>query len=122
MRGKLRWAVVVLGLVLGFSAAAKAEGSDGRDAAGVDRVFAPMGAAGANAVGLAGKVVHRFTPPVASPVSPAVQTIPDALTRGPLIRPCDSPGSGCRNPVSPSTAVGVPPIGPGGRPSTPGAP
>lgn len=84
-----------------------------------DRTFSPVGSAAQDAVGVAGRVVTRFTPPVAAPHAPGATTIPIALSRGPVLRPCDIPGSGCRNAQTASTTVGVPPIGPGTRPPTP---
>ena len=89
-----------------------------------DRTFSAVGPTADGRVGVAGRVVTRFAPPVAAPVAPASTTIPLSLSlsRSPLLRPCDPPGSGGRNPQAASTPVGVPPIGPGTRPPTPPTP
>lgn len=84
-------------------------------------------------VGIAGKVVDRFAPPVASGAGAAAF---DAKTdgRGALsvntLRPCDTPGAACRNfggpqavtvPVNPPITPGIrgggltPPVAPGAR-------
>lgn len=67
-------------------------------------------------VGAAGRVVDRFTPPVAAPIAAANLGAPRALERGALVRPCDSPGSGCRNPAPSTPQIVTPPIVPGTRP------
>lgn len=81
-----------------------------------DRAFSTPAPARKNEVGIAGKVVDRFTPPVAAPIDPGSPGQPLAQTTGPILRPCDTPGSGCRNPQPISPQVGVPPIVPGTRP------
>lgn len=81
-----------------------------------DRAFSATGPAQEVGGGLAGKVVDRFAPPVASPMSTRSPGPPLAQTVGPLLRPCDTPGSGCRNPSPSSPQVVVPPILPGTRP------
>ncbi|MBY0399034.1 hypothetical protein K2X89_01980 [Myxococcota bacterium] len=82
-----------------------------------DRAFRAGGPSSeAGAIGIAGPVVTRFAPPVAAPIDPASATLPLALTRSPLLRPCDVPGSGCRNAQAAPPPVVVPPIGPGTRP------
>ena len=103
---------LAFGLAGGISTA-RAEEPAG---AAFDRAFSAVGPAAEGGVGVAGRVVTRFAPPVAAPVEPASATLPLALSRGPLLRPCDVPGSGCRNPQVSSTPIGVPPIGPGTRP------
>lgn len=108
----------LLGLIGGISTA-RAEEPAGP---AFDRTFSTVAPTAEGGVGVAGRVVTRFAPPVAAPVDPASTTIPVSLTRGPLLRPCDTPGSGCRNPQVASTPVGVPPIGPGTRPPTPPTP
>ena len=67
-------------------------------------------------VGVAGPVVDRFAPPVAAPIAPGSPGQPLAQALGPVLRPCDTPGSGCRNPQPSSPQVVVPPIVPGTRP------
>ncbi|MBK7949033.1 MAG: hypothetical protein IPK00_09870 [Deltaproteobacteria bacterium] len=103
----------LLGMIGGYSTA-RAEEPVG---SAFDRTFSVAPTAEGE-VGVAGRVVTRFAPPVAAPVDPTSATIPLSLSRSPLLRPCDTPGSGCRNPQAASTPVGVPPIGPGTRPPT----
>jgi len=82
-----------------------------------DRAFAARGPASEAPVGPAGKVVDRFAPPVAAPIAAAQEAQPFALSKGQLIRPCDTPGSGCRNATQvQQPPVVVPPIIPGTRP------
>lgn len=81
-----------------------------------DRAFAVNGPGREAGAGPAGRVVERFAPPVAAPIDPSTMTRPFSSARGPLLRPCDTPGSGCRNPSPSTPQVGVPPIGPGTRP------
>ncbi|MEZ4331135.1 MAG: hypothetical protein R3F35_05260 [Myxococcota bacterium] len=71
---------------------------------------------GDSKIGVAGRVVERFAPPVAAPIDGLRNPVPVALTRGAVLRPCDTPGSGCQNVQPASTQVGVPPIVPGTRP------
>jgi len=87
-----------------------------------DRAFGAQGPAGEARVGAAGRVVERFAPPVAAPIEAGENVKPFPLSRGALIRPCDTPGSGCRNPSPVQPGVVVPPIVPGTRPpgGTPG--
>lgn len=70
-------------------------------------------------VGPAGRIVDRFPPPVAAPANTGLR-VASALSSGPLIIPCDTPGSGCRNVIAgsgPNPPGGVnPPIVPGGPP------
>ncbi len=72
-------------------------------------------------VGPAGRIVDRFPPPVAASSNSGMR-VASNLNRGPLILPCDSPGSGCRNVrgggSSPPGNLN-PPIIPGGRPPGP---
>lgn len=81
-----------------------------------DRAFSATGPAQEVGGGLAGKVVDRFAPPVAAPIDTRSPGQPLAQATGPLLRPCDTPGSGCRNPSPNTTQVVVPPILPGTRP------
>ena len=81
-----------------------------------DRAFSPAAPAEIAGAGLAGKVVDRFAPPVAAPIDTRSPGQPLAQTSGPLLRPCDTPGSGCRNPSPVTRQVVVPPIVPGTRP------
>ncbi len=81
-----------------------------------DRAFSPTAASEVAGGALAGKVVDRFAPPVAAPIETRSPGQPLAQTTGPLLRPCDTPGSGCRNPSPVTTQVVVPPIVPGTRP------
>lgn len=113
-------AIFVAGLVLA-TPAAFAEEVPPAAAPAFDREFSTRAAGQAAPVGPAGKVVLRFAPPVAAPLEPAASGQPLGLSRSALIRPCDSPGSGCRNPQPVTPQVGVPPIVPGTRPprSTP---
>ncbi len=116
--------VVVLSLVIGLvqAEAVQAEepasraGSPAAAAPAFDRVFSATSPGRPDAVGVAGKVVDRFTPPVAAPIDSTSPGQPLAQTTGPVLRPCDTPGSGCRNPQPISSQVGVPPIVPGTRP------
>jgi len=123
MMAILRITLVLTGMLalnfVGGAATARAEEPAGP---AFDRTFSAVGAAGQGEVGVAGRVVTRFAPPVAAPVDPSSTTIPLALSRSTLLRPCDVPGSGCRNVQTASTPVGVPPIGPGTRPPTPPGP
>lgn len=101
------WAVLVLGSLFLAVGAAHAE--------------APAAGSGAAAeatgeVGAAGRVVHRFTPPVAAPVGASDLGAPRALRRDTLIRPCDSPGSGCRAAQASTPQIETPPIVPGSGP------
>jgi len=71
-------------------------------------------------VGPAGPVSRRFAPPVASggPMALGIQAAQQFGIDSSLLRPCDTPGSGCQNLVS--AAVGPnPPIRPGVRPVPP---
>ena len=81
-----------------------------------DRAFAVNGPGREAGAGPAGRVVERFAPPVAAPIEPSTMPRPFTSARGALLRPCDTPGSGCRNPSASTTPAGVPPIGPGTRP------
>ena len=81
-----------------------------------DRAFAVNGPGREAGAGPAGRVVERFAPPVAAPMDPSTMTRPFTSARGALLRPCDTPGSGCRNPSASTPPAGVPPIGPGTRP------
>ena len=81
-----------------------------------DRAFAVNGPGREAGAGPAGRVVERFAPPVAAPIDPSTMTRPFTSARGALLRPCDTPGSGCRNPSASTPPAGVPPIGPGTRP------
>ncbi len=83
-----------------------------------DRAFAVSGPGHEAGAGPAGRVVERFAPPVAAPIDPSTTAQPFSTSRGSLLRPCDTPGSGCRNPSPSTPQVGVPPIGPGTRPPT----
>ena len=83
-----------------------------------DRLFAVNGPAHEAGPGPAGRVVERFAPPVAAPIDTSTPAQPFTTARGSLLRPCDTPGSGCRNPSPSTTGAGVPPIGPGTRPPT----
>lgn len=83
-----------------------------------DRAFAVSGPGHEAGAGPAGRVVERFAPPVAAPIDPSTTARPYSTSRGSLLRPCDTPGSGCRNPSPSTPQVGVPPIGPGTRPPT----
>jgi hypothetical protein len=73
---------------------------------------------------LAGRAADRFAPPVASPGGSPLALVkqPFSVAAGSMIRPCDTPGSGCTNLVSPvappPVGGGVPPIGPGVRPGS----
>lgn len=115
------WCVV---MVLSIAATATAEepradapGVEPSAASAFDARFSPATrAGGTEGVGLAGRVVERFAPPVAAPIEAVGNPVPVALSRGPLLRPCDTPGSGCQNVQPTSTQVGVPPIVPGTRP------
>jgi hypothetical protein len=73
-------------------------------------------------IGPAGRLVDRFPPPVAAAADSGLR-VASSLNDGPLIYPCDSPGSGCRNVAvggGPRPPGGVnPPIIPGGRPPSP---
>jgi len=82
-----------------------------------DRAFSATGPAAEVGGGLAGKVVDRFAPPVAAPLDTRSPGQPLAQTTGPVLRPCDTPGSGCRNPSPIAPQVVVPPIVPGTRPA-----
>ncbi|MFO0689874.1 MAG: hypothetical protein U0900_14350 [Myxococcota bacterium] len=119
METTTRRILVLLGtLTLGLMGALPSARAEEPTGAAFDRTFSTVAPTAEGGVGVAGRVVTRFAPPVAAPVDPASTTIPVALTRGPLLRPCDTPGSGCSNPQVASTPVGVPPIGPGTRPPT----
>lgn len=87
-----------------------------------DRAFAVSGPGHEAGAGPAGRVVERFAPPVAAPIDSSTAYRPYSTSRGSLLRPCDTPGSGCRNPSPSTPQVEVPPIGPGTRPpsTTPG--
>ncbi len=89
-----------------------------------DRAFAVNGPGREAGAGPAGRVVERFAPPVAAPLDSSTIARPYSAARGPLLRPCDTPGSGCRNPSASTPQAGVPPIGPGTRPPivSPGTP
>jgi hypothetical protein len=102
-------------MAIGIAGAAHAEEPVAPGSA-FDRTFSATSPDRANEVGVAGKVVDRFTPPVAAPIDPGSPGQPLAQTLGPVLRPCDTPGSGCRNPQPISPQVGVPPIVPGTRP------
>ncbi len=107
--------IVAAQLVAGL---ALAEDPSGDAVAGraYDRAFSQTGPAAEVGGGLAGKVVDRFAPPVAAPMDTRSPGQPLAQTTGPLLRPCDTPGSGCRNPSPIAPQVVVPPIIPGTRP------
>lgn len=123
MKAILRIMLVLTGmLALGLAGGVPTARAEEPAGPAFDRTFSAVGAAAEGEVGVAGRVVTRFAPPVASPVAPSSATIPLALSRGTLLRPCDVPGSGCRNVQTASTPVGVPPIGPGTRPPTPPSP
>jgi hypothetical protein len=69
----------------------------------------------AGGVGTAGRVVDRFAPPVAAPARTSVSSVARPLGSDVLIRPCDRPGSGCRNVTSGAGSVN-PPLVPGRPP------
>jgi hypothetical protein len=72
-----------------------------------------------DAPGSIGPALNRFAPPVAGAGGSQIAQVARSLTRnvGNMIRPCDTPGSGCVHLVSgPPPTGGVPPIGPGQRP------
>ncbi len=74
-------------------------------------------------VGPAGKIVERFAPPVAAPADPGFRVV-SSMKSGPLILPCDAPGSGCRSTSGIAAGGGGggggnPPIVPGGPPPVP---
>jgi hypothetical protein len=110
--------------------AASPHSGAGATTGGFDRAMASAAKSNAG-VGAAGKVVARFAPPVAAPLQTQTR-IPYASTLdvGALIKPCDTPGSSCRNlsvtgtpPPPPSPMVPNPPIIPGRLPPVPpGAP
>lgn len=114
MRAVLVQAVLAGVVGLGFAGAASAE----EPAAGsvFDRMFSTTSPSREGALGVAGPVVDRFAPPVAAPIAPSSPGQPLAQALGPVLRPCDTPGSGCRNPQPNSPQVVVPPIVPGTRP------
>lgn len=107
--------IVASQLVAGLALAEERAG-DPVAAREFDRKFSATGPAAEVGGGLAGKVVDRFTPPVAAPMATRSPGQPLAQATGPLLRPCDTPGSGCRNPSPISPQVVVPPILPGTRP------
>lgn len=117
MRGRefFRTAACVLS-ILSFAIGASRASAQAAPGAAFDRAFAPNGLGADPTIGAAGKVVNRFAPPVAAPVAAGTSGFPQLAERGSILRPCDSPGSGCRNPQSSTPAASVPPIGPGTRP------
>lgn len=117
--------VGAFGVVLSLAVIASAEAPEreaapdaARSAASAfDARFAPPTRVGGEAgVGVAGRVVERFTPPVAAPIDGGLNPVPVTALRASVLRPCDTPGSGCQNVQAVSTQVGVPPIVPGTRP------
>lgn len=114
MRAVLMQAVLAGAFGLGFVGVASAEEPQAGSA--FDRMFSPTSPSQEGEVGVAGPVVDRFAPPVAAPIAPGSPGQPLAQTLGPVLRPCDTPGSGCRNPQPNSPQVVVPPIVPGTRP------
>lgn len=69
-------------------------------------------------IGPAGPVSRRFAPPVASggPMALGIQAAQNFAIDSSLLRPCDTPGSGCQNLVS-AAGRPNPPIRPGVRPT-----
>jgi hypothetical protein len=111
--------IFVAGILWGARSAQAEEATPAAPA--FDREFSARATELEAPVGPAGKVVLRFAPPVAAPIDAAPSGQPLGLSRSALIRPCDSPGSGCRNPQPVTPQVSVPPVVPGTRPprSTP---
>jgi hypothetical protein len=125
---------VSAGVPAGLAAEAGGAGAEGLAVA--TSAFDEALAASGSGIGPAGRVVDRFAPPVASagaaPLALAAASQPFGMDGG-VLRPCDTPGSGCRNltgtagPPNPPILPGVrptptpqlptnPPIQPGGRP------
>lgn len=127
-RGLRMYGAILLLAFAGLAPAAFAEGEATNPPTAVapgispgtafDRVFSVNGPAHEAGPGPAGRVVERFAPPVAAPIDPSTPAQPFTTARGSLLRPCDTPGSGCRNPSPSTPGAGVPPIGPGTRPPT----
>ena len=101
--------------------------SAAEQAAGFDDAVASARDAN-DGVGAAGTLADRFPPPVAAPGSVSGMAVASSVVGGPLILPCDTPGSGCRNtavanvmnpPPPPPGGGGNPPIIPGGPPPIP---
>ena len=116
MKRSAGWLEAVIGLVCGLGIAGAAAAEQPPAGAAFDRIFSPATPSREGGVGIAGPVVDRFAPPVAAPIAPGSPGQPFAQALGPVLRPCDSPGSGCRNPQPSSPQVVVPPIVPGTRP------
>lgn len=106
---------MLVAFVLGWAGAGQAE-EPVAAAPAFDRAFSAASPTQTIEGGIAGKVVQRFTPPVAAPIDPGSPGQPLAQTTGAVLRPCDTPGSGCRNPQANTPQVVVPPIVPGTRP------
>ncbi|MEZ4281654.1 MAG: hypothetical protein R3F21_18785 [Myxococcota bacterium] len=107
---------VFIGIVLGLGLAGAASAEEPAAGSAFDRVFSTTSPDQEGEVGIAGLVVERFAPPVAAPIAPGSPGLPLAQAQGPVLRPCDTPGSGCRNPQPNAPQVVVPPIVPGTRP------
>jgi hypothetical protein len=106
----------IVGVFLGLAIAGTAPAEEPASGSAFDRMFSSTSPSREGDVGVAGPVVDRFAPPVAAPIAPGSPGQPIAQALGPVMRPCDTPGSGCRNPQPSSPQVVVPPIVPGTRP------